>query len=122
MKALYVYNPHSVLEQDMLDSVKGGLSLHVDKVEVMDLDEAKQKFHIRATPALIVIRDDLQGEYLLDEETGHLRIIGEVYKRLEDDDRNIYQKETHRVDKLIKSQVEEGQEILLNEIISRGVL
>jgi hypothetical protein len=122
LKAIYIYNPYSAQEVTLIERAKSEMSTHVEELEVIDFESAKNRFKIRATPALIVIRDDLQGEILLNEVNGKLRVTAELYKMLEEEERNIHQAEMHRIDNLIIREVQKGQDDLLEDMLSRGVL
>ena len=63
MKALFIYNPYSASEIKILDRVRQEFSSHVEEVEVTDFENIKNIYKIRTTPALIIIRDDLQGSH-----------------------------------------------------------
>lgn len=122
MKALYIYNPHSAQEVAQIERATTEMLNIVDQVEAIDVDTAKQHFHIHSTPALIVIRDDLQGTHLLDEVNGQLRITAELYKAMEEEDLNLHQAETHRLDNLINIEVTNAIDNYTLELIDGGVI
>ena len=109
MKAIYIFNPHAMEEMKLIDRVRQELSSHLEELEIVDFESAKERFKIRATPALILIRDDFQGEELLceDEETGQLRVTLELYKAIEEEENNIFNLETHRIDNIVNGKVTE---------------
>lgn len=122
MKALYIYNPHSVLEKNMFERAKKELSNHIQDINIKDINTIKNIIPIRDTPALVIIRDDLQGDSLLKECDGQLRVTAELYKALEEEELNIYQAKTHRIDSLINQEIIKGQDKLLEDLLTREVI
>lgn len=107
MRVIYVYNPHSAFETALKTRAVNELQTYVEEVESIDFQAIKDIYRIRATPALIIIRDDLQGEHLLEEdiERGQLRLALECYKALQEQESNIYQKDTKRIDSVVLKEV-----------------
>ena len=105
MKAFFISSVHSAKQRDMLTRVLNEMSSHLTEIQTLDEDKAKEVFGIRATPALIILRDDLQGEHLLDEAVdGQLLVTAELIKAMQEEDLAIHQKETHRMDNFIKAE------------------
>lgn len=99
------------------------MATYVDSVDVMEVDEAKEKFHIRATPAIIPICDHWQGEELLKEGVdGQLLITATAYKLNEEEDLAIHQQETHRLDNFVKSEVMRELDEYTLDLIEEGLL
>ncbi|MGK0467162.1 hypothetical protein [Clostridium sp.] len=122
MKAVYIYNPNSLKEISLIERAKEEMKIYVEEIEVVGFEVAKTRFNIRATPAIIFIRDDLQGINLLDEVNGKLRIVGELCKVLQEEELNIHQMDTNRIDNLINIEVAKGQNELMDDMIIRGVI
>ena len=82
MRVLYIYNPHNAKEVELKDRALSEIQEVVEEVEAIDFTEISKIYKIRATPALIFLRDDLQGENLLTEnvENGKLLVVGSVLK------------------------------------------
>jgi len=119
MKAYYVYNEHSRQELELLERVFTELGEY--SVELLNSESAKQRFHFTQTPALIVVREDLQGEHLLSETVdGKLRVYGEVLKIIEEEEKNIHNHDTARIDTLIKKEVALSVDEAVLDIIMRG--
>jgi hypothetical protein len=89
MRIIYAYNPHDAKETTLLDRVKEEISevsaTLIDELMVEDFQIFKKYYPISQTPALIIVREDLQGHELLeeDEETGSLRLIAKVTEELQ---------------------------------------
>jgi hypothetical protein len=85
MRLIYAYNPHNAQEIALLDRVKEESSGLIEELIVEDFQTLKEYYPISQTPALIVIREDLQGPDLLeeDEETGALRLVAKVAEELQ---------------------------------------
>ena len=119
MRALYIYNEHSRPELEALERVQTELG---NLVEFMGLQEATNQYPITRTPALIIIREDLQGEHLLDEnDSGGLRMTAELYKAMEEEELNLHNVETHRIDSLINREVATNVDGAVLDIMMRGV-
>jgi hypothetical protein len=102
MKVLFIYNPYNNKELDIIERAKQEMGSYI---EVKSIEEVSQavKNYVRATPALIVVNDDLQGEGLLSEGVdGKLIATAMLYKRLEEEELAIHQAETFRLDNMIK--------------------
>lgn len=108
MKIIYLYNPHNAHEVALIDRVKDEvLTNYVEEMAVVDYQTVKDTFRIRTTPAIVIIRDDLQGENLLSEdiETEKFRLTLELNKIMQEEEMNIYQKETKRIDRIVNSEI-----------------
>lgn len=107
MKVIYIYNINDANEVALLDRAKAEmLANHIEEVECVDFQAVKDIYKIRATPALILIRDDFQGANMLDEVAGgNLRVTAELLKAMSEEDQNIHSMTVNRVDYLINKQV-----------------
>lgn len=105
MKLILIYNKNSSTEKNVLNRLITELETYVETIEVLELNEAREKYPIRATPAIIPIRDDLQGESLLNETETGLRAVAEAYKMMQEEEKNIYNIETNRIDYLVGTEV-----------------
>lgn len=108
MKALLIYNKEDSREIELMNRAKQEISNLITEVDLVDFNLVRDKFSIRTTPTLIIVRDDLQGMHLLEEdmENNQLRITGELVKALDEEDKNIHNAEANRIDKLINSEVQ----------------
>ena len=122
MKALFIYNPYSASEIKILDRVRQEFSSHVEEVEVIDFENIKNIYKIRTTPALIIIRDDLQGSHLITDDDGSLRATAELVKTMQEEDLNIYQAETYRIDNLIKKEKIKAIDDYTLELVEGGII
>ena len=121
MRFILIYSPHVKEERSLFERMKTELGIYAETV-AMSIEEAKKVYPIRATPALIQIRDDLQGEQLLQSVDGKLRIVAEAYKSLQEEEKNLFQMDSHRLDYLISTEKQNAQDTLLEDMIVRGVI
>lgn len=121
LRTLYIYNPYNPKEVALLDRVNDELGFLIEKIECIDFSQVREQFKIRTTPALIFIRDDLQGENLLDIDLqkGQLRVTGEVHKALEEEELSFRQVENHRIDNLITKEANAKADAITLELLSR---
>ena len=123
MKAFFVSSVHSLKQRDMVARALNEMGTHITEIQTLDEDKAKEVFGIRATPALIILRDDLQGEHLLDETVdGQLVVTAELIKAMEEEDLAIHQKATHRMDNFIKAENNKAVDDYTLELINGGVI
>lgn len=124
MRVIYIYNPHSAQEVSLVERAKNEMLTYVEEVEVIDFEAAKDRFKIRATPALIFIRDDIQGEELLTEdmESGKLRLALECYKALQEEEAVIHNAQTNRLDNVVKAEKQAAEDALLLDMLERGII
>lgn len=102
MKAVYIYNPHSALEVSLIEQAKEQLGGYVETKSVFEISDDMRAL-VRATPALILAPDYLQGEQLTDDGVeSELLLVAELYKALENDEKAIHNRETQRLDQFIK--------------------
>lgn len=122
MKALYVYNQYSNSEMANLDRANSEIGYVIDFIEVNALPEILKNY-VRATPALLVFSDDLQGANLLGEGVdGNLLVTAMLYKRMEEEELAIHQAATNRLDNMIRIETIKAQDALMDDLIERGVL
>lgn len=122
MKALYIYNPHNNNELSLIDRAKQEMGVSIIAVTVEEIPELLKGF-VRATPALIIVNDDLQGEHLLTEGVdGNLLITTMLYKRMEEEDLALHQQETHRLDNFVRSENMKAIDEYTLELIMEGLL
>ncbi|MCT8978862.1 hypothetical protein N4T77_19990 [Clostridium sp. CX1] len=125
MRVIYAYNPYDSKEVKIIARVKEELSSLVEDIQIVDFMDIREMYKIRETPALIILRDDLQGINLLTEDpdnNGQLRVTGEVYKAMQEEENNFHNMPTNRIDVLINTEVVKGQDNLMSDMIERGLL
>lgn len=105
MKAIYIYNPHDSNEVILLDRARVELGTYIQDIQAVDFQTVRDTFQVAQTPALILIREDLQGTNLLDEVNGQLRVTAELWAAIQQEELVIHQAETHRIDNIINSEV-----------------
>lgn len=122
MKTLYIYNPHSTVEVNTIEKVKSQLGGYLECRSVFEIDLDLKKL-VRATPALILAPDYLQGEELLkDGVDSELLIVAEMYKALEADELAIHNQETQRLDQFINEEKTNAVDEYTIELIMSEVL
>jgi len=122
MKALFIYNPHSASELSIIERAQSEMASYIETVNVDDCPSMVRNL-VRATPALIIVNDDLQGENLTAEGIdGKLIATAMLYKRLEEEDLAIHQAETNRLDNLIKTEKTTAIDNYTLELITGGVI
>jgi hypothetical protein len=78
---------------------------------------------VRATPALILAPDYLQGEQLTtDGVDSDLLVVAEMYKKLEEDELLVLNDVTNRLDNFIVSENEKAVDTYTLELIDGGIL
>jgi hypothetical protein len=117
MKALYIYNPNSEPELALIEKAQKEMSSYITTVSVDDCPQMLRNL-VRATPALIIVSDDLQGEGLIAEGVdGKLLVTAMLYKRLEEEDLAIHNVETHRLDNMISAEVQKKIDTIAEKVI-----
>jgi len=104
MKALYIYNPESELERNMINRAQTEMASYITVLDVNNIS-LDLKTLVGATPCLIIIGDHLQGSQLLDEVNGQLRVTGELAKFQEEEDKVVRNSATYRIDNIINAEV-----------------
>jgi hypothetical protein len=119
MRLIYIYNPYSAKEVEMLESIKNEIGLAVESIQVESILEVRDRYPIRATPALIPICEHWQGEQLLSEDAdGKLLVAALANKIMEDEDLTFHNQETHRLDNFVKRNIDD----YTLELIEGGIL
>ncbi|WP_338542043.1 hypothetical protein [Paenibacillus tundrae] len=123
MYAVYIYNEHDAKQVTLKEKVIGELSEIVQEVVAKDYQEIKDFYRVRTTPAIIFIRDDLQGEQLLnvDEEQGKLRLALEAWKQLEEEEKNIHEMETYRIDFKVQEEIQTAVELIGMQLVQTKI-
>lgn len=98
MKVIYIYNMESEIERNNLNRIRAELGDNL--ILEYDYQEVRDILPVRATPAFVFIREDLQGDDLLDGDA-ELKITAEVYKAITDEDEKIHKLNSRRFDIMI---------------------
>ena len=123
MRIIYIYNPYSAKEVEMLESIKNELGLAVESIQVENILEVRDKYPIRATPALIPICDHWQGEQLLDEGIdGKLLVAALANKILEEEELTIHNQETYRLDNFVNKEKVKAIDDYTLDLIDGGII
>jgi hypothetical protein len=103
-----------------IDRIRKELGANLEEVQCAEYDDVKHLYPIRALPAIIFLREDLQGENLLDidPETTSLRLSLEAAQALEAEERNLQEYETYRLDFKMKQKIETATEPLGTELVA----
>jgi hypothetical protein len=122
MKALYIYNPHSAPELDLIQRAQNEMGSYIEAISVDNLPELMRRF-VRATPALIPVNDDLQGENLTSEGVdGQLLATAMLYKRLEEEEASIHNAQSARLDNMINAERTKAIDDYTLELIDGGLI
>lgn len=122
MKALYVYNPNSKKELEVIKRAKKEMDKYIT---LIPLDSASNEIKslIRDTPALIIVSDSLQGQELIkDGVDGALIATAMLYKRLEEEEAFIHNAKTYRLDNIVNREKIKAVDDYTEELIISGVL
>lgn len=122
MRILYVYNQYTPNELNILENLKKQNPQMIDKIDIAELEEAKKFFHIRETPAILVIRDDFQGKYITENIDGELFATGLIQQQLGEEEKVLFNINSNRLDNFIKNKTINAQEELMENMIERGTL
>jgi len=98
VKVIYIYNMESEIERNNLNRIRAELGDNL--ILEYDYQEVRDILPVRATPAFVFIREDLQGDDLLDGDA-ELKITAEVYKAITDEDEKIHKLNSRRFDIMI---------------------
>jgi hypothetical protein len=119
MKIVLVYNSNSEIERNIMATLENKLgNLIISKHDVQDV---KSVLPVRATPAFVILRDDLEGEELLDGDI-ELKIEGEVAKIMQEEELKIHNKEITRLDYVINTEKQKSEDVMLSDLLERGVI
>lgn len=130
MRALFIYNPYDSSESQLIDKIKEEVlaSSVIDEFQAVNFMEVKDIFKIQQTPAIIFIREDLQGASLLTEDvdTGKFRLTLEILKQIEEEEKVIHNVENHRIDFVVNSKINEKvaevQDSMVSDMVERGII
>lgn len=123
MKILIVYNENDKMNIEFIHKVdEYNLSTHVDFVELQDASRELVSL-ITATPAIIPIREDLQGNYIIgDNRDSSLILLGFFNAMLEEEQKVISDIEINRVDQLIHLEKRKAEDVIILDMKKRGII
>lgn len=119
MKLILIYNPESEIERKAFNRLRQELGTYI--VKEYDFRDVRDIIPIRATPAFVVLRDDLEGNELLSGDV-ELKITAEAYKIMQEEELKIHQAETHRLDNFVNAEKTKAQDALMEDMLARGVI
>ncbi len=120
MKGILFYNPYSK-EEMILKQETETLGLHIEFINIFE--EHPFKKYVRATPCLITIRDDLQGEFLHDDNVSMKDFIASTLVFVSDQEyNNIYGQEQGRFDNYIRNEKDKAIDDYTLEQLEGGLL
>lgn len=104
MKAIFIYNDHSANERAIIERAEREMETYITVIPLSQVQDPIRSF-VRSTPCLITITDEMQGENLMEDGAdGQLIVTAKLYKRLEEEEREVHQQETHRLDNMINAE------------------
>lgn len=120
MRAIYIYSQHDYPSMQAIDRIRKELGANLEEVQCLEYEDVKHLYPLRALPAIIFLREDLQGENLLDidPETTSLRLSLEAAQALEAEERNLQEYETYRLDFKMKQEIETATLPLGTELVA----
>jgi hypothetical protein len=122
MKVLYIYNSNSNVELSLIERANEEMKGYINLVSLDSVPELVKNL-VTATPCLLVVTDDLQGNNLLSEDVdGKLLSTAMLYKRMEEEDKAIHQAETFRLDNMIKAENTKAIDNYTLELVEGGLI
>lgn len=122
MKVMIVYNPHSAREVSFVERNKDIFPAYI-KTYSLDKIPEMLKEYVGATPCIIAVTDDLQGDFLLDTNVdGELYLNAILNKKLEEEEASVHNINNQRLDVFINNKQQEALDNLTAELIDRGVI
>ncbi len=122
MKALFIYNQHSAEDIEIMERAKIEMSGYVEIIEINEASPELRRI-IRATPALIPVVDDLQGDYIKGEGIdGQLIATTAMYKWLQKEELVVHNQETERLDNFVKGEQIKAIDDYTMDLILEGVI
>lgn len=101
MQIIYIYNEHSELDRLNLDNVKKQLGDRV--VHIYDYQEIKHLIPVRETPALLFVREDLQGASLYEGDV-EMKMLGHIAKGIDEEEIGLFNRDYKRMDMVINNE------------------
>ncbi|GAS80069.1 hypothetical protein [Paenibacillus amylolyticus] len=120
MRMIYIYSKHNPRSLEMIEHTKEKLGSTMELIQCEEYDEVKDIYPISGLPAVIFLREDLQGERLLGEdvELSSLRIELELAKMQEEEENNLHNMETKRLDFILRQHILEATEPIVKKLIT----
>jgi hypothetical protein len=123
MRLIYIYNPHSAKEVEMLEAIRSEIGHFVESLQVENLMDVRDKYPIRATPAIIPICDHWQGDELLAVNgEGKLLVKTLANKIMEEEELVVHNQETHRLDNFVNREKTQAIDEYTLELIEGGIV
>lgn len=109
MRIIYIYNKENAKEVELLTPLKQELGNYATEVIVKDVMDVRDVYPISQTPALITIREDMQGEALIteDQEKGKFRVVLEAWKHLQEEEGVLHNVTTNRIDIVVQDKIQQ---------------
>jgi hypothetical protein len=81
------------------------------------------KTYIRATPALIVIRDDMQGDFLNEDDVDTVEYIrASLIDHQDKEEKIVHKQDNKRLDLHVKQMEKKARKNLLDEMETTGII
>lgn len=122
MKALFIYSEHSADDREIMERAKIEMSTYVEFIEI---NQASQELRsiIRATPAIIPIVDDMQGEYIKgDDVDGQLIATTAMKKWQQKEEEVVHDQQTFRLDNFVNREKITVLDNYTDELITGGII
>jgi hypothetical protein len=121
MKNILFINGFSAAD-NQLAQVAFNSGAQIEIIDVMTQDNPFKPY-VRATPALFIFRDDMQGEFLSKPGVDIMAIIEAALLEQQDIEEDIvHGQQNHRLDTHIKRKQNEAVDALTTELLEGGIL
>jgi len=120
MKALFIYSQYSAEDIHIMEQAKSEMSGYVEIIEINQASPELRRI-IRATPALIPVVDDLQGDFIKGEGVdGKLIATTAMYKWLQKEEEVVHNQKTERLDNFVNGEKTKAVDNYTMELILDG--
>lgn len=122
MKALFIYSEHSADDREIMERAKIEMSTYVEFIEINQASRELRSI-IRATPAIIPIVDDMQGEYIKgDDVDGQLIATTAMKKWQQKEEEVVHDQQTFRLDNFVNREKITVLDNYTDELITGGII
>lgn len=122
MKALFIYSEHSADDREIIERAKIEMSTYVEFIEINQASRELRSI-IRATPAIIPIVDDMQGEYIKgDDVDGQLIATTAMKKWQQKEEEVVHDQQTFRLDNFVNREKITVLDNYTDELITGGII
>lgn len=122
MKVLFIYNKESIEDKVIMNRIQKKFPSYLHFIEINTASTELRNL-VRATPAILYIPDNLQGEYLKGENIdGELLAIAKLHELIDNEEKIVHNSENHRLDIFINNEKKEVIDKYTIELMKDGVI